>query len=36
MKADFWNELRWKIYNGAFCIFGKTSLWRWMGPAIWR
>ena len=27
---------RWKFYNLAFRMLGRTPLWRWIGPAIWH
>jgi len=29
-------DIRWKIYNLAFRLFGETRLWPRLGQAIWR
>ena len=28
--------VRWKVYNLAFCLFGKTFLWPRLGFILWR
>ena len=29
-------SIRWKIYNIAFKVIGKTKMWSRIGPKIWN
>lgn len=29
-------DFRWKAYNAAFGVFGRTPVWPWLGQVLWR
>ena len=35
-KLTAGKKIQWKIYNLAFKITGKTSIWKRVGSALWQ
>jgi len=35
-QEDLVKKARWNFYNLAFCVFGNTRLWPYLGVILWR